>query len=190
MASVRAARAPTECEARGRSRYGNREKEVATTELRKQMAFLRAWEPRVQPETSHCWPQTGPGKEAGRGILGGPGGREGRAWETGASPQKQWGLSWPLPRALKEGREPLACAREESGFYLKPGEGPLRARPVVSPHLTSSPGTGAGAGDRLQGSQGERRSRAPSLGEADRLGGAKGTVWSGRYSCPGLAERA
>lgn len=46
---------------------------------------------------------------------------------------------------LREGREPLAGAKEEYSFYLKLGAGTLGAGPE-SPCLTSSQGTGAEAG--------------------------------------------
>lgn len=65
----------------------------------------------------------------------------------------------------------------------------------MSPHLTSSPGTGAEAGDRRQGEpRRERKSKAQSLQEADRLGGAnaavQGLVWEIQRGGWGLAEQA
>lgn len=57
---------------------------------------------------------------------------------------------------LREGREPLAGAKEEYSFYLKLGAGTLGARPE-SPCLTGSQGTGAEAGDSTEGNQEEEQ---------------------------------
>ena len=57
---------------------------------------------------------------------------------------------------LREGREPLAGAKEEYSFYLKLGAGTLGAGPE-SPCLTGSQGTGAEAGDSTEGNQEEEQ---------------------------------